>query len=327
MNGEDLFKGLVNIDDKYIVEAIKNKKVIKSNRKTGTLVACFLFIIIYLTILESNLNKPLSVNLETTIVNEEEEAEGVYIPKIELTLNDSLDSKYAFYDMIGAVVYNGNVYTQAEYIECNDEEKTKYVNEFLGTASNTITEGNTSYNEFDDELESNVPGDVYSVNGYSEDFRICIPKMHENSTFIAFFENLNGITLYYGRDLYGEERLNLKDNYKSIFYQSNFDWLFSLNNYNNISDVIQNEEIDDFVDALYEAPFVEVNVENEKEYLEFYENKERLHLYFKMNDESTVEISLFEGGFVRYDNSVSGIVGCLVKIDNPIFEKVFEACK
>ena len=42
--------------------------------------------------------------------------------------------------------------------------------------------------------------------------------------FSQQIENLNDVTLYYGKDLYGEERLNLKNNFSEVFYQSHDDW-------------------------------------------------------------------------------------------------------
>lgn len=255
------------------------------------------------------------VNNETTqnITNNvsSEKDNGTYIMPIELP-----SSSIAAMAMKGLVVYNGKVYTQAEYIYCDETDKQAFIGEYLGTAVGNIDEW-SSKSLYDEEFASTVPGKVYSVNGYSKDFRICIPEMYEGSQFIAFFENLNDITLNTGEDLYGS-RLSLKDNYKEVLYQLHEDWDWGKNNYKYF-DNISSETLNTFVDALYSSPFVDAS--NDKE--DIYDSGlKQNHLYFKMKDASTVEIRLFENGYVGYKNMYGRVY---VQMTDDVFQTVFNA--
>lgn len=296
-----------------ILEKIEEHKIQKTKRKKRiyislACVSCFAVSAILIATLPNMLK---NTALENHISSSKTvDGTGVFIPATKLPKTDDGVAM----DMIGLVVYNGKVYTQAEYLWCDNETKKSFVGEFLGTASGTIDEW-SSKTEYDKEFASNVTGDVYTVNGYDKDFRICIPQMNEDSEFIAFFENLNGIRLSTGSDLYGE-RLKLKGNFNDVVYQLHSDWNYSKNNYKHYTN-ITNDDIPNFINVLYESPFVDLS---ESTHDIYDENLKQAHIYFKMNNGTTIGIRLFEDGYVSYDNMYGRV---FVKMDNNIFEKVF----
>lgn len=241
-----------------------------------------------------------------------ENISSVKIPAIELPEAGS----NVMMDMIGLVVYNGRIYTQAEFLPCDNSQKQLYIGEYLGTASGTIDEW-SEQSEYEKELASNIKGDVYSVNGYDKDFRICIPEMYDDNERIAFFENLNGIELSTGKDLF-EERLKLKDNYSDVVYQLHNDWDYGIQEYRHFTD-ISDDDISDFISSLYESPFMDLAGTLPDIYGQ---NLTQAHIYFKMNDGTTVGIRLFENGYVTYQY-LHGLV--FVKIDNDIYQRLFNA--
>lgn len=241
---------------------------------------------------------------------------SVFIPAFKIPENSAYESK----DMLGLIVYNGKIYMQAEYLDYDsssyESAKQNFVDEYLGTASGKIDE-RSSKEEYQKEMASSVTGDVYSVKGYDKNFRICIPEMYEGGNFIAFFENLNDITLSTGKDLYGD-RLNLMNNYSNVLYETHDDWNEGKEEYRQLAGVSA-EDISAFVDALYESDFEDLS-ERSKDIYD--QNLKQAHIYFKMNDGTTVGIRLFENGYVRYNNMHNRV---FVKINNVIFDKIFRA--
>lgn len=242
-----------------------------------------------------------SVKSGKEAVNEE----GIYINPVELPKENGVTM-----DMIGLVVYKGKVYTQDGFLECDEATKKALVGEYLGTASGTIDEWSKD-KEYQKEFASSVPGDVYTVNGYDKSFRICIPEMNG---MIAFYSNLNDLRLKVGKELYGD-RLNLIKNYVEVTYQTHDDWDNGRAE-NHSFDKETQEDMQSFLEDLYQSPFVDLGDSN----MELYESKQ-VHLYFKMKDGTTQEVRLFEGGYVSY----SYMGGVCVKMQGKPFEKIFEA--
>jgi len=260
---------------------------------------------------ESNDNSVISVpnNTESSLSDNN----GIYIDKFNLP---SDNASGAAADMLGLVVYNGNIYTQAEYIRCNSEQKQAFIGNHLGTAIGNIDEWSRQ-SEYSTEFASTVTGEVYSVNGYDRSFRICISEMYDGCEFIAFFENLNGISLTTGEDLYGSSRLSLKGNYSSVLYQTHDNWNKGVNQYKNLN--VSDDVVSKFIDALYSSPFVDLSNND----VDIYNSDTvQTHLCFKMNDGTTVEIRLFKNGYVGYQNMYGRV---FVKMSNEVFSTVFNA--
>ncbi|MBQ4562568.1 MAG: hypothetical protein IJA55_09595 [Clostridia bacterium] len=252
----------------------------------------------------------------------DEPDEGIYIPAIELEPPES----GAMIDMIGFVVYGGKVYTQAEYIWCDQNEKENYKEAYLGTAKGNYSDccivvPGDEYEPVDltEDFTSNVTGDVYTVKGYNPAFRICISDMYDGCEFIAFFECVNDITLATGEDLYGSQRLNIKGNYDKVYYAC------SDENGNIYEDQTEQKELSkksvsvfsDLVDKLMVSEFTEYELKPGER---FYP-REHKALHVKMKDGSTVELVLFSDGYIDYSYMHGYVV---VKVDDPIFDEFYD---
>lgn len=323
MNEKDLIKKAINSQmpniDKVREKCI-NQEVQTSNiklpqaiwiKRFAPVAACAVIALVAVFAIPKMINNPISYKQNEINNVSPVKDNGIYIMPLEL----SSSSNASMY-MIGLVVYKGKVYTQAEYINCNETEKQAFLGEYLGMAIGNIDEW-SSKSLYDKEFASTIPGKVYAVNGYSKDFRICIPQMYEGCEFIAFFENLNDIKLNKGEDLYGS-RLSLKGNYKELSYQLHSDWDLGKNNYKSFNN-ISSEKINAFVDALYSSTFVDASNDKTDIYSSGFK---QTHLYFRMKDGSTVKIRLFENGYVGYENMFGRV---FVQMTGDVFQTVFNA--
>ncbi len=254
----------------------------------------------------------------------EEMDDGIYLPKEEIVLSENC----ATMDVIGFVVYEGRVYTQAQYLYCDEADREKYKGTFLGTARNNYGCFEHDENDLTEDFTSSVSGDVYTVNGYDPDFRICIPEMYEGCDFIAFFECLNGITVKTGEDLYGEQRLDIGEYEKVYVYDSEYrdrtdddsdaEATYPDSEYSDRTELDPDEMslVPDFVENLMTSSFV-----NFEEKIKF---EDSVSLYFELEDGTSVGIMLLPGGYVRYINMIEPV---MVKIEDEIFNELYNMMK
>lgn len=313
MKSEDLISGMSCIDEKYINEAETKSIAATSQNKWRQICAAAACLAV---VAACAVGLPRAFDrLDGTQASKKPDSlaaaeNSVFIPLIELP--EKTDSGIAA-DMIALVVYNGKIYTQAETVPYDE----KLLGDVLGTASGTIDEW-SQQSEYAVELASNMTGDVYSVNGCDKDFRICVVMNNSDEPYIMYLENLNGIGLSRGEDLYGSERLKLKGNYESVVYQLHGDWDNAKGAYREFAGLSQ-EDIAEFVDALYNAPFEDLSNEADDIYSQ---NLKQAHIYFRLKDKTTVAIRLFENGYAGYENMHGRF---FVKVDGDIFQKVFNA--
>lgn len=317
MKGKDLLDKINFIDDDLIQEA----GIIKKKRKTYTkwyVIACSLCVILIGTVLVSGiiLNDKLDNNNTTVVDKEPAKNSLVYIPKIELPEKSNIQA-----DMVGLIVYKGKIYTQGESFQVEKaSEINNLVGNRLGYAKGNIDEW-SKQEEYDEEFAGTVSGDVYTVNGYSEDFRICIKGSYEDDEgkvvdYIHFYENLNGIGLNTGKDLFGD-RLKLEGNWDNVKYLTHENWNNGWTDYNyldlsNITEI----DINKFIQELYRGEFVDLT------YKDIYD-KPNHHLFIYMKDNTRVELRLFEGGYVGYQP----LGWYFVKMPRETFDKLYEASK
>ncbi|MEG1557629.1 MAG: hypothetical protein RR368_04250 [Oscillospiraceae bacterium] len=309
MKEKKIIRELEQSDERYTKGTDSTaKKRAKSARCIGILsvAACLAVVAVSLVLAKQAGEKKEHEDIATKKYGEA----AVYIPKIELLENQ----QGAAADMIGVVVYNGKIYTHAEYMYGDDEAKSKFIGEFLGSATGEIDEWSQP-NDYKKELASNVAGEVYTVKGYDRDFRICILNTYGN---LAFFENLNDINLTVGEDLYGEKRLNLRGNINKTEYQLHEDWDWAKGNIKELED-LPSGSIDAFVAELYKGEFEDLSKCKPSIYSQ---ELKQAHLYFRMKDGTCVQMRLFENGYVGYSYMNDS---CFVKIDNEIFTRVFDA--
>lgn len=228
---------------------------------------------------------------------------GVTIDKMQISLPEA----NVVADMIAFFIYNGKSYVSYEKLE-NDSLKGKYI----GTATGSIDEW-TSPDDYID-FSGSTGGDIYSVNGYDEDFILCIDN--KDGTVTTYINN-NGITLTYGYELF-RNRLNLKENYATVTYQTRNDWYYGTGEPTEFNN---KQAVDDFIDELYSSRFMytsDIPLENEGSSI--YDEKEIYHLFFKMENGTTVHLRLFNGGYVMF----AGINDICVKVDTDAFYNLTE---
>ncbi len=312
---------------KRILEKYEQHKIEKK-RKTKVITACFSVCICLVAafgigsalqgtpdLLPDNNDNPVGmqaqVNGQTSEVATTES--GIYIPKIEIEPVD----ENVMADMVAMVVYNGRVYVGAyqwdnpmPYIE-----NAELLGEYVGTGNNKITCWSDE-KDYEGQFASNTPYDFYTVKGYDPVFRLAAVMDFEDGKEIMFFDCLNGIWLHTGADLY-ENLLHITGNYNTVLYQLHEDWDYGKGNYKTLS-AVSEEDIAAFVEALKTGPFVDFSEDIESRN-RLYDGRQA-HLFYQMNDGTTVGMRLLEGGYVSFRGT-----SAYVYMPGEIFDLIFNA--
>ena len=251
---------------------------------------------------------------------------GVWIPPIELPT----PQETAMADMIAFVMYQGNMYTDAEmYSEEESPHLEGLLGEEIGESTGTIDEWSDE-SEYAREFASNIPGKVYTVQGYDPDFRLCVRRDFTDDSgvhrmWLHYLEHLNGISLSTGADLF-EDRLHLRDRVTSIQWQSHSDWDWNLGG---IQDAAISEDVwNAFLDAVDAGRFVDTHRSDGEPFYEgkshgsVYDTPNQAHLFLTMTDGTRVELRLLEGGYVGY----APLGWYFVQIPGEAFDQVYAAC-
>lgn len=225
-------------------------------------------------------------------------ADGVTIPKREVSLSVEQSA-----DMLRFFIYRGNCYV--EYDRIYDDAD--IIGKRLGTATGLIDEW-TPQDKYV-ELAGSVKGDFYEVKGYDPSFMLCM-KDADGSIFL--FVRDSGLTLKYGSELY-TDRLHLAGNYASVQYESHDSWFNSRHELYRLN--ASDDLIRDLIDGLNAAEFVPYD-ETEN----IYSETASYHLYFKMQDGTTVHLLLWKDGYVIYQ----GLWGAFVQLQKDSYNKLLE---
>ncbi|ETT63602.1 hypothetical protein C173_24942 [Paenibacillus sp. FSL R7-277] len=214
---------------------------------------------------------------------------GVVIPKIELPDKSS----GAVADMIGLVVYQGNIYTQAAIrIEAADAAALR--GEKLGRTTSGIDEwsGKDAYKE----LASNIgETDIYAVKGYDSGFLVMSYTEADGQVFAELYEHTNGITVNSGADLIG--KLNLDGRIASAQWESFDSWNNGKQQYLPLP---EGAALNGFLSALNAAKPLSADSLMAQG---IYDNEDRKLVYLELADKARVELTLFGKGLVRYGNA------------------------
>lgn len=329
-----------HIDDDLITAAVENEKKAKHRPwfKCSSIAACFAllvaagaFILPKVIDYKVDIGNQLETESVAATVEKQDDniqedqsnhvIEGVYIPAIELP-----DSANTAMDMIGLVVYQGRIYTQAEdYFGEAAEKIETLVGEHLGTAKGNIDEW-SSQDEYATEFASTVAGEVYSVNGYDTSFRICIyaeveDENHNPTVWIQFLDCLNDITLRTGADLF-EDRLHISERTETVQFQNHDDWNWAGGNIQTVN--IDSNTWRDFWNQVDNGEIINTWNPNYStgDYDSIYDTQNQAHLILSMNDGTVIRLRLIEGGYVGYD----ALGWYFVKIPEEIFNAVYDAC-
>ena len=329
MNGLDIMDSIGNIDPKFIDSAEnsiinKERKTKRISTKTWGLLAasiCLVLLVGAIYIINRNTPEPPTPNTSQFANNDVDvsTAKGVYIPAAQMPAGLSGDASA---DMIGLVVYKGSIYIESEYYDHTEAIKIEpLLDEYLGQANGKIDEWSEK-NEYETEFASTIGGYVYSVRGYSTDFRICIKNEYPGDDgnkriSISFMDRLNDITLTAGKDLF-EDRLQISGNIESITWQSHDDWNYEIKNYHEL-DMTSNRWTE-FMNAVDAAEFE--YLWNEDSPSTIYSVEEQLHLILNMKDGTQVQLRLIAGGYVGYQP----LGWYFVKIPEDIFNALYSMC-
>lgn len=222
--------------------------------------------------------------------------DGVTIPPLKVSLSKPSENSVA--DMLAFFIYQGRCYAQYEWIYDNADMVGKY----LGTATGLINEWTPQDGYV--ELAGSVRGDFYEVKGYDPSFMLC---MIDETDAVSTYVCNTGITLKYGSELY-EDRLHLAGNYCAIEYESRASWYYSKKEIFQLDDA--ENVIADFLEQLNSAEFMPRSSLPLKDGESSVFDTETYHLYFKMNNGTTVHLRLCENGYVFYQ----GILPVCVQI-------------
>ncbi len=282
------------------------KKEMKNNRRRYNVkaigIAAALLVSIGAFTLFTNDLKDTTKNSDTPVVREDG---GVHIPAIQLPEENTSA------DMIGLIVYNGEIYTQT-WSEIDVKAAMDLLGEKLGTTKGTIDEW-SEQKAYDEEFASTIgKEDVYTVKGYDKDFRIMTYKEQDGKIYAEFYENLNGITIYSGEDVFG--KLNIVENISSAQYRTFSDWNNGIDNYKPITDM---ETLNSFVTELNKAKPLPRG-QNSDPISNSRTDEQFRELSINLKDGSKVRLTLLKDGYIYY-----GFMGVYFENNEDVFSKLW----
>ena len=180
--------------------------------------------------------------------------------------------------------------------------------------------------EASDTPVSPFEGEVFTMKGYDPEFRLCLYREEEGEDgkmyrVVDIYEQLYGITLRTGKD-YFEEKLHLSENWE--------DWMGCYTvlldesipsygvEYRPLKNVSRQQK-EAFIKALDECQFVDLGDQFNQFYNGDVEEKE---ITFLMKDGTKVDLTLFEGGWVRCE--VPGPY--MLQLPEEIFNTIYDSC-
>lgn len=276
----------------------------KSFNLKGIVVAVSLVVSIGTFAMYNNFNENRTeLNQNSLIVNEDGSVE---IPMIQLSEDPSSEAS-----MIGLIVYNGKIYTQTR-TKIDAVDAKDILGEKLGTTTGTIDEW-SKQEAYDVEFASTIgETDVYAVKGYDNDFRVMTYDERAGEFSAEFYENLNGITVHDGKDVFG--KLKMTGNIATAQYRFYSDWNDSIDNYQPISEM---NVLHSFIENLNEAkPFP--RDKNEPLSEESRNDEEYKELIVHLNDGSKVSLTILKGGYIYY-----GYMGVYFKMGEDEYLKMW----
>lgn len=232
---------------------------------------------------------------------------GIWIPPLEIYL----PSEGEAVDMVGFFIYQGNCYTQYEWIE--DADVGGLVGECLGTVSGTIDEWSSP--DAYVELSGTVKGDFYAVKGMDPSFMLC--RKAADGAVETYICN-TGITLDKGADLY-ETRLHLSQNYRNIQYETRESWYLGAEEVFRLQEP-KGEVAEAFIKALDAAEFMHTNEAMPAGGQVHVLDKALYQLSFGMENGMSVMMWLCEDGYVLFH----GIMDVCLKLPQDVFADMMD---
>ncbi len=318
MKNERLLDALEKVDEELLMEAAPGNKPPKKAKnkawmKWGTMAACAVLIV--------GLGAPQVIELYHDKNSEGMKAAegiqegnmelagsgsdvisstdgGITIPPMDITLSSASEA-----DMIGFFIYEGRCYVHYEHIY----EDVDIVGEYLGTSTGLIDEWTPKEGYVD--YAGSIQGDFYSVKGYDPEFMLCTKDAR--GVICTYICN-NGITLKYGRELY-EDRLHMSEKMAGVQYESRKSWYEGLGEVYDLGGVP--DTVQAFIKELDSREFILCGDVTTLEGWSNMAEAEVYHMYFTMEDGTTIQLSLNENGYVRFD----GLLDVCVKIPDDVY--------
>ena len=235
------------------------------------------------------------------VSDQQETPGGVVIPPREVSLARSEA------DMIAFFIYEGRCYVQTSHVYPDPGLPDRH----LGTITGAIDEWTPKDGYVD--FAGSITGDFYSVKGYDPEFLLC-QKYNDGTVMLYVCDS--GITLKKGADLY-TDRLHLKGRFREVQGESRDSWFNSKNE--RFRADAQDSAVARFIDALNEGTFIPRDeVPSKDEWKMIFDEREKEHLYFEMDDGTEVQLRLLDGGYVFYQ----GILDACVQIPEDVMEDV-----
>ncbi len=213
------------------------------------------------------------------------------------------------------IIYNGKSYVNTCSLEESETSKANLLGEYLGTVSEESDDESTDDASSDDS-SSDMNGKVYTINGYSESFRLGMVTRDTTTgnDYIHIFDDLD--SLAYSVQSSGSELLNdilhIDKNLSFINYYSGTNLSEASTNQNDILTKIPETTIPQFIECLNTAFLI-----NDGE--SAFENEDKkVALFFNMTDETTAQIYLTKDGYIFCD-------GLYFKTDSDIFYEVYNS--
>ncbi|MBP3038990.1 hypothetical protein J9303_05640 [Bacillaceae bacterium Marseille-Q3522] len=306
MNRIEIPKGL---NERSKIGIHKAKKEMQNGRKKYFLTSIGIVAVLLLSIGTFALFNNNGISPKGTTNNQNTpiatKSSGVNIPAIQLPEGNSKA------DMIGLIVYNGKIYTQTS-TEIDAENTKAIVGEKLGTTKGTIDEW-SKQEAYDEEFASTIgTADVFSVKGYDKDFRIMTYGERYGKPYAEFYENLNGIIIDSGEDVFG--KLKMVGNVSSVEYRTYSDWDNNVGNYLPAADM---EILNEFVEELNKTKPLPRG-ENSDLISNSRNNEDFRELTIHLNDGTKVKLILLKDGYIYY-----GFMGAYFKMNDKNFSNIW----
>lgn len=188
----------------------------------------------------------------------EQDREGIYYQEIgKKTIGQKYNSMAQYTRRL--LLYNDRIYSS--YVSSfstgsfGTEREDLHLDDILGNELTTVKGNHSVFWSADGKKLSEVTteGILYQVKGYDEDFRVGIyyeisMPFSDPYCYLAIFEQLNGLTLHEGRELF-EERLHLGETVRIEGMGKSESSKCEL--------AIDSTEVKEFLEALYEGVFVD----------------------------------------------------------------------
>lgn len=208
------------------------------------------------------------------------------------------------------ILYNGKSYVKTCSLEADTNSKEMLLDQYLGKTTGNINTKAT------DEITSNVGGKAYTINGYSEDFRlgIFIKDKSTKKSYIYIFDNLHSLKnsgISTGSALF-DDILHINNNLSFINYYCGNNLKIAHLNQNSLLSKISEKEQQSLLNSFNNASLINGD-ENT-----FDNNYKKVALFLNMTDETTVKIYLTKGGYIFCD-------GLYFKTDDNVFSEVYNS--